>query len=46
MVIMNDRGMQALLTSKFKLGADAPWLPVLWDDTPKALRIGNCALKC
>src|SRR5215467_5165844 len=23
MVIMNDRGMQALLTSKFKLGADA-----------------------
>ena len=25
MVVMNDRGMQALLTNKFKLGAMRPW---------------------
>jgi lipid-binding SYLF domain-containing protein len=46
MVIMNDRGMQRCYRANSSWAPTPLWLPVLWGGTPKALRIGNCALKC
>ena len=46
MVVMNDRGMQALLTNKFKLGADASVAAGPSAGTLKAQPTGNFVRKC
>ena len=46
MLIMNDNGMKNLLSSEFKLGADASVAPARWAVMPPPIRIGRCGRRC
>ena len=45
MLIMNNNGMERMLSSKFKVGADASPPPAQWDAMFKARLTGKCVPK-